>query len=172
MTDASSTIQDNTMQYTHLKVLVLLVAGHESAIELTQVKEILPATNIEYLPNAITPITGILNVRGEIIPVVDLKYFLSEEYRTLDAASSNSKIVLVESEYGPHGLMVTSVLRVEDGLWETHAPSDSLKYMQQENILFTKAITNTKGYSLPVIDIQNIIAHISSHQASSQHKHA
>lgn len=166
MTDASSTIQDGTTQYTPLKVLVLVIAGRESAIELSQVKEILPATHIEYLPNAITSITGILNVRGDIVPVVDLKYFLSEDYRALDAEASNSRIVLVESEYGPHGLMVASVLRVEDGLWETHTPSDSLKHMQHENILFTKAITNTKGYSLPVIDTQNIIAYISGHNTA------
>jgi len=166
MTDASSTMQDGTNQYTHLKVLVLLIAGHESAIELSQVKEILPAANIEYLPNAITSITGILNVRGDIVPVVDLKYFLSEAYRALDAGSSNPRVVLVDSEYGPHGLLAASVLRVEEGLWEIHAPSDSLKYMQLENTLFTKAITNAKGYSLPVIDTQNIIAHISGHNAA------
>ncbi|MEZ0329607.1 MAG: chemotaxis protein CheW [Dissulfuribacterales bacterium] len=160
MTDASSTIQDGTTQYTPLKVLVLLIAGRESAIELSQVKEILPAAHTEYLPNAVPSITGILNVRGDVIPIVDLKYFLSEEYQALDTSASNPKIVLVESECGPHGLMVNSVLRVEDGLWETHAPSDSLKYIQRENILFTKAITNSKGYSLPVIDIQKIIAHI------------
>ncbi len=157
--------KDDTPRYTHLKVLVLLIAGHESAIELSQVKEILPAVNIEYLPNAITPITGILNVRGDILPIVDLKYFLSEYYRALDANSSNPRIVLVESDHGPHGLMVASVLRVKDGLWETHAPSHSLKSIQQGNILFTKAITNTKGYSLPVLDIQSIIAYISSQQA-------
>lgn len=158
--------KDDTTPYTPLKILVLLIADHESAIELSQVKEILPAANIEYLPNAITSIIGILNVRGDIIPVVNLKYFLSEDYRMRDAESSNPRIVLVESEYGPHGLLVDSVSRVEDDLWETHAPSDSLKYMQKENILFTKAITNAKGYSLPVIDIQNIIAHISGRQSS------
>jgi len=165
MTDASSTMQDGTNQYTHLKVLVLLIAGHESAIELSQVKEILPAANIEYLPNAITSITGILNVRGDIVPVVDLKYFLSEDYRALDAGSSNPRVVLVDSEYGPHGLLAASVLRVEEGLWEIHAPSDSLKYMQQEHILFSKALINSKGYSLPLLDTQNIISHISGHQA-------
>jgi len=161
----SMTINNGTNQYIPQKVLVLLIAGHESAIELSHVKEILPTGNIAYLPNAIASIIGIINVRGEIIPVIDLKYFLSEEYQRLDAETSNSKIILVDSEYGPHGLLAASVLRVEEGLWEIHAPSDSLKYMQQEHILFSKALINSKGYSLPLLDTQNIISHISGHQA-------
>lgn len=166
MTKSSSITQDVTTPYTPLKILVVLLAGRESAIELSHVKEILPVSGIEPLPNAINAIIGLINVRGDVIPVIDLNYFINKTYQPAEGHAVNQKIILIESNYGLHGLLVDAVLRVEEDMWEIHASSDSLKQIQKEYILFTKAITNLKGYSLPIIEIQNIISYVVAYHTS------
>jgi purine-binding chemotaxis protein CheW len=56
-----------------LVVLVFEVEGHRYAIDTDSVHEIVRAVSLVRLPRAPRVITGVINVRGEVLPVLDLR---------------------------------------------------------------------------------------------------
>jgi purine-binding chemotaxis protein CheW len=55
------------------KVLVFKLASHEHAVEVSQVQEILGALQITRVLEAPDFVEGVINLRGRIVPVVDLR---------------------------------------------------------------------------------------------------
>ena len=53
--------------------LTMAVGGREMAAPLDQVREVVRAVGIEALPGSRAPITGLVQLRGEPLPVVDLR---------------------------------------------------------------------------------------------------
>ena len=56
-----------------MDVLVLQVADRRCAITLAEASEVLPAVEVHDLPGAPAGIEGVVNVRGELVPVVGLR---------------------------------------------------------------------------------------------------
>jgi purine-binding chemotaxis protein CheW len=57
----------------HLELLVFELAGVRYALELTSVREVVHAVLISPLPDAPPVIEGVIDVRGELVPVYDLR---------------------------------------------------------------------------------------------------
>ncbi len=57
------------------EVVELSLAQERYAIEQRCVREVYPFTNLTLLPSAPSFVTGIMNVRGQILPVIDIKKF-------------------------------------------------------------------------------------------------
>jgi len=53
--------------------LTVAIGGRELAAPLDQVREVVRAVGIEALPGSRAPITGLVQLRGEPLPVVDLR---------------------------------------------------------------------------------------------------
>jgi len=71
-----------------LRVMRFSVADLEFAIGITEIREIIPQTDIRPIPQAPNFVEGVLNLRGEIIPVVDLRKLFgvrrqSEEFKII-----------------------------------------------------------------------------------------
>ena len=56
-----------------MEVLVFEVGGRRYGLDSSQVIEIVRAASVESLPKALEMVDGLLNVRGEIAPVFDLR---------------------------------------------------------------------------------------------------
>lgn len=59
------------------QVLVFKLAGHEHAVEVSQVREILAAPQITRVQEAPDFVEGVINLKGRIVPVVDLRQRLN-----------------------------------------------------------------------------------------------
>lgn len=59
-----------------VKLVIFLLSGDYYAFYGGDVKEILPQTNIFYVPGSPDFITGVINVRGDIDSVIDIKKLL------------------------------------------------------------------------------------------------
>jgi purine-binding chemotaxis protein CheW len=57
----------------HVELLVFELSGIRYALELRSVREVVPAVFIAPLPDAPPVIEGIIDVRGEIVPVYDVR---------------------------------------------------------------------------------------------------
>lgn len=58
---------------TEKQLVVFTIAGEEFGFEITQVREIIKPREITRLPHTPDFVEGVTNLRGEVIPVVDLK---------------------------------------------------------------------------------------------------
>jgi purine-binding chemotaxis protein CheW len=69
--------KDSTMDEASLEVLEFRLAQERYAIETRFVHEVQPLRNLTPLPSTPRFVLGIVNMRGRIVPVFDLKTFLS-----------------------------------------------------------------------------------------------
>ncbi len=90
--------------------LTFIVAGDEYAIPILRVREILAFVPLTRVPRAPKFISGVMNLRGTVVPVVDLRLKLG-----LDATAITPRtcIIIVDVETG-NGATTTMALLTED----------------------------------------------------------
>ncbi|SJZ30206.1 chemotaxis protein CheW [Selenihalanaerobacter shriftii] len=94
------------------QLIVFNLGGEEFGVKITKVQEIIRMTEISKLPNSSEFMSGIINLRGDIISVIDLrKRFGVEQQET-----KKTRIIIVEMDDQDVGLIVdnvSEVLRIE-----------------------------------------------------------
>jgi purine-binding chemotaxis protein CheW len=109
------------------RYLTLTLGGESFAIDIFAVREILDYTDITRIPQTPAYMRGVVNVRGNAVPVVDLgvKLGLGEVTRTI-----NTRIVIVEmrhdGEVSMMGALADSVKEVLELDTSSIAPPPSL----------------------------------------------
>lgn len=86
-----------------------IITEEEYAINISQIREIITYSEPTRLPGRPASILGILNVRGELIPLLDLAYRLNHEINY-----ENSKIIITYKNNEKLGLLVQTVRDVVD----------------------------------------------------------
>ncbi len=61
------------------KMVTFSLAGKDYAIDIMKVKEIAKASHFTYVPNSLPFVLGVYNLRGDIIPIIDLRLFFNSE---------------------------------------------------------------------------------------------
>ncbi|MCK8823817.1 chemotaxis protein CheW [Fuchsiella alkaliacetigena] len=90
------------------QLIVFNLGGEEFGVKITKVQEIIRLQEITKLPNSSDFMSGIINLRGDIISVIDLrKRFGVEEEDT-----KKTRIIIVEMDNQDVGLIVDSVSEV------------------------------------------------------------
>jgi|1186.fasta_scaffold100700_2 purine-binding chemotaxis protein CheW len=92
------------------QVVVFDLAGEPYAVDIRRVREIIRYTRPRSVAGASASIRGVINLRGVIVPVADLKARLGVP-PGLDEA--RAKIVLVETGDGVAGMIVDDVAAVQ-----------------------------------------------------------
>jgi purine-binding chemotaxis protein CheW len=110
---STSLIKDNTEEAadTHELPLVIFRLGPEAySLRLHEVREIIMVGNITPVPRAPSFIEGVLNLRGEVMPVIDLRERFGLERQK---ATNLSRIVITPIGGVSTGLVVDSVDEVK-----------------------------------------------------------
>jgi purine-binding chemotaxis protein CheW len=63
--------QDNI----NFKMVTFSLSGKDYGVDIMNIKEIAKADKFTYVPNAAGFVRGVYNLRGDIIPIIDLRYF-------------------------------------------------------------------------------------------------
>ena len=90
------------------QLVVFKLGGEEYGIEISQVREIIRKRQITPVPRQPRYVEGVLNVRGTIIPVVNLK----KRFGLPGDLTSQPHTIIVESSGGLVGLLVEAVREV------------------------------------------------------------
>jgi purine-binding chemotaxis protein CheW len=93
-----------------MQLVVFALGEEEYGLPITQVQEIIRFSEPRTIPNPHASIRGVINLRGRIIPVCDLK--LQLDVHAAAVADEACKIVIVESAAGSAGLIVDDVNEV------------------------------------------------------------
>src|SRR5579871_30587 len=91
------------------QLVVFTLAGCEAAVGIRQVREILRLGEITRMPKAPPFLEGTLNLRGKIIPVVDLK---KKFQMPLLDRTDESRVLIVEIQDQMIGFLVDKVVEV------------------------------------------------------------
>ena len=99
------------------KYLSFIVGTEEFGIEIACVKEIINMVSITQVPSTPDYVKGIINLRGDIIPVMDVRIRFRMEKRPYDDVTC---IIVIEQKGDNIGLIVDSV--------------NEVKYIKESNI--------------------------------------
>jgi purine-binding chemotaxis protein CheW len=91
------------------RLLVIRLNGREHALPLEQVVEVFRIVAVTPLPEVPPWVRGVMDVRGRVIPVIDLRVKLGMPARTPDLSTP---IVVVEAGGMPAGLVTDEVVEV------------------------------------------------------------
>lgn len=92
-----------------LQLVTFHLGGEEFAMDILKVQEINRMVNITQVPKTPFYVEGVINLRGKVIPVIDLrKRFGLEECEK----TQNSRIIVIEVAGNTVGLIVDSVSEV------------------------------------------------------------
>jgi purine-binding chemotaxis protein CheW len=101
-----------------LQLVTFSIGGEEFGVEILKVQEIIRTMEITKVPNAPHFVEGVINLRGKVIPIIDLRRRFSLESRKHD---KNTRIIVIEINNTIVGFVVDSVSEV------LRIPSDTVE---------------------------------------------
>ena len=109
MSQINEKLNDETNNDEVFQIITFKVGKEEFSISILQVQEIIRITEVTSVPNSPPFVEGVINLRGNVIPVIDSRkrFGLPEAERT-----EASRIIVVESDGKIVGLIVDSVTEV------------------------------------------------------------
>lgn len=102
--------EDFSLSSSNLRYLTFLCDNLTFAVNTDQVIEIITNFMIRKIPLVPNYIMGIINVRGQIIPIIDMRLRIGKE----SASFENSCIIILEIDSSLIGIAVDSVSQVLD----------------------------------------------------------
>jgi purine-binding chemotaxis protein CheW len=124
-----------------LHLVTFALDREEFGIRVNQVREVIRVGEITRVPQAPPHVRGVTNLRGRILPVVELRTRLG---LTPGIVSPRSRIVVVEVHDRVLGLLVDAVLQVTKVPGETVAPAPDEVLSPQANYICGVARWNSR----------------------------
>lgn len=136
-----------------IQFIVVKVGEEQYGIDIKYVDNIIHITSITRVPKVASYVKGVINVRGEVIPVMDIrtKMGLYEIEYTKD-----TRIVIVKSEqHGFVGLIVDAVREVVtlevDGI-------EKMSYDRTGKDMFVTGVGKHMGALISLLDLNEVLA--------------
>jgi purine-binding chemotaxis protein CheW len=136
-----------------LQLVSFKVGMEEFGVNILYVQEINRMIQITKVPNTPDFVEGIINLRGRIIPVIELRTKLGIEKKPYD---KETRIIVVEIEQKTVGFIVDSVsevLRIPSNILE--APPSITNGVNSE---FIKSIVKLENKLIILIDLESILS--------------
>ncbi|HXH61021.1 MAG TPA: chemotaxis protein CheW [Fimbriimonadaceae bacterium] len=135
------------------QAVVFRMASESYGIDIFRVHEIIRMREVTPVPRSKTHIRGLVNLRGNTVPVVDLATRLGLERAD---ESPDTRIIVVESESGDIGLIVDAVTEVVNlGPEKIEQTPD---FVAERDTGFIKGIAHHGGRLITLLDLDRTLA--------------
>ncbi len=139
------------------KYLTFFLAGEQYGLEITKVREILGVLDITPVPQTADFLLGVINLRGKVIPVIDLRLRFGQEYREPDERTC---IIVVEVTERDGQLILMSVVvdQVNEVLNVGAGDVDaSPSFSTELDTSFIMGMAKTQGGVRILLDVDRIV---------------
>lgn len=145
------------MENSTLQFLTFKLGSETFAVEITKVREVLEYTSVTKIPRVPVFMRGVINVRGSVVPVLDLrlKFGMSKTEKTV-----NTCIIIVEFEWNNQivhlGAMADSVQEVLDlGMEQIEPPP---KFGTKLDAEFLQGMGKVNDTFIMILDINKVFS--------------
>lgn len=148
MSDPITIKQENEL----LQLVTFGIGEEEFGIDILKVQEIIRTMAITKVPNSPPYVEGVINLRGKVIPVIDLRNRFNMEYRSHD---NHTRIIVIELHKMVIGFVVdgvSEVLRIQSNTVEP--PPAIVGGIDSEYI---KGVGKLKNRLLILLDLEKLI---------------
>jgi len=148
MNQKAANPQDEVLQWVTFKL-----EGEDYGINVMQVQEVLRVSEITPVPGAPSYILGIINLRGNVVTVLDTRMrFGLPMYETDDA----SRVVIVESNGNVLGILVDSVAEV---VYLRSSEIESAPNVgNDESSKYIQGVYSNEGNLLILVDVNKLLS--------------
>ncbi|BAZ93900.1 MAG: chemotaxis protein CheW [Gammaproteobacteria bacterium] len=147
MNQAAQSVDDK-----HFQCVTFRLADEVYGINVMLVQEVLRWTEIAPVPGAPDYVLGIINLRGNVVTVIDTRLRLGLPPREPD---DSSRIVIIEAERQVVGILVDSVAEVMD---LNSAEIDSAPNVgNDESSKYIQGVASRDGNLLILIDLNKLL---------------
>ena len=143
------------------KYLTFYIDGQLFTIPTSHVVEIIRMQPITYMPNTVPYVKGVINLRGKVVPVIDMRLRFQKEEKPYDTRTS---IIIVESGEMTVGLIVDTVRDVRDVA--SKQINESPKFLGQNAAgqyaagkKFVSGIISMEDESAMILDTAKVLTH-------------
>ncbi|MDR2068520.1 MAG: chemotaxis protein CheW [Spirochaetaceae bacterium] len=134
------------------KVVTFSLAGKDYGVDIMNVKEIAKADKFTYVPNAASFVRGVYNLRGDIIPIIDLRTFFHLPMDRKDDGQENMLILRIEDRV--YGTIVDKIDKVVGINSDTIQPPHPI--FGDINIKFISGVVEKQGELYIILDVVRI----------------
>ncbi|MES9858223.1 MAG: chemotaxis protein CheW [Sedimenticola sp.] len=149
MTEAEleSTANDPVVQ-----LVTFLLQDEIYGVNVMQVQEVLRVSDIAPVPGAPSYVLGIINLRGNVVTVIDTR---SRFGLVAGEISQSSRIVIIEAEKQVVGILVDSVAEVID--IHISEVESAPNVGNQENSKYIQGVATVNGRLLILVDLNKLL---------------
>lgn len=139
-----------------MQVLTFNLGEEVFALEIRLVREVLEYTKITKVPNMPEYMLGVINLRGNVVPVIDLrnKFNMKNVDKTVNTAVIITEIVQDENDLIIIGALVDAVREVS--IFEKSEIDVAPKIGTQLNTAFIKGMAKAEEQFVIILDIEKI----------------
>ncbi|MGL4370628.1 MAG: chemotaxis protein CheW [Spirochaetota bacterium] len=143
----SVSVADDTNQFVTFSI------GNEFyGVEVLRVQEIIGMTQVTHVPNAVSFMKGVINLRGAVVPVIDLRIKFHMNEKEYDAFTV---IIIVEVSGKLVGMIVDTVSDVAN--IPLSAIQDTPHFTAQISTDFIKGIGQLEDKLVIILDVEKIL---------------
>jgi purine-binding chemotaxis protein CheW len=133
------------------KMITFSLAGKDYGVDIMNVKEIAKADKFTYVPNAASFVRGVYNLRGDIIPVIDLRAFF---HLPVDKDEGFENMLILRINDQVYGTIVDKIDKVVGINHESIQPPHPI--FGDINIKFISGVVEKQGDLYIILDVVRI----------------
>ena len=134
------------------KMVTFSLAGKDYGVDIMNVKEIAKADKFTFVPNAASFVRGVYNLRGDIIPIIDLRMFFHLPVEKKRDGLENMLILRIEDRV--YGTIVDKIDKVVGINTENIQPPHPI--FGDINIKFISGVVEKQGDLYIILDVIRI----------------
>jgi len=136
------------------KMVTFSLAGKDYGVDIMSVKEIAKADKFTYVPNAASFVRGVYNLRGDIIPIVDLRHFFHLPVEKKNEGLENMLILHINDQV--YGTIVDKIDKVVGIQKDTIQPPHPI--FGDINIKYISGVVEKQGDLYIILDAVRIFS--------------
>jgi len=137
-----------------MQVVVFSLGGEEYSVDISMVREIIRMVDLTRIPKLPEFIEGVINLRGQITTVIDLR----KRFEMEPVVNDNNRIIIVDSKGEPIGIIVDSVSEVMTVPPGQIEDMPSIKHARTQEYL--KGICKVDDRILILLDLDKILTEL------------
>jgi purine-binding chemotaxis protein CheW len=146
--------QKERVESVDFKIITFSLGGKDYGVDIMNVKEIAKADKFTYVPNAASFIRGVYNLRGDIIPVIDLRsFFHLPQEKKMDGLENMLILRIDERVYGTVVDKIDKVVGINSSTVQPPHP-----IFGDINIKYISGVVEKEGNLYVILDVVRIFS--------------
>ncbi|MCL2762114.1 MAG: chemotaxis protein CheW [Treponema sp.] len=144
--------QKERVEAVDFKIITFSLAGKDYGVDIMNVKEIAKADKFTFVPNAASFVRGVYNLRGDIIPIIDLRTFFHLPLEKKADGQENMLILRINEQV--YGTIVDKIDKVVGINHESIQPPHPI--FGDINIKYISGVVEKHGDLYIILDVVRI----------------